>query len=189
MASTPISGDAAPVTLPGTIPPMPAVARILARFDRPTLESFLSVAIDLLDVMAGDPEAEESDPAESDGDSPDIAWTEWHQRGRHKLAGGKAEMLNDCPWTGHPSEDDEPDGDEADGNGAEDEPCGWFALYGSGPGCDIADAGERTEPLIPEYGIDQTDGPNGQTIADQVHRWNALPTVPPIYRGNSPQAT
>ena len=46
-----------------TTPPMPAVARILARYDRPKLEAFISVAIDLLDVLAGDPDAEEDDPA------------------------------------------------------------------------------------------------------------------------------
>lgn len=45
-------------------PPMPAVARILARYDRASLESFLSVAIDLLDTMDGDPDFEEDDPPE-----------------------------------------------------------------------------------------------------------------------------
>lgn len=44
-------------------PPMPAVARILARYDRPKLEAFISVAIDLLDVLAGDPDLEEDDPS------------------------------------------------------------------------------------------------------------------------------
>ena len=33
----------------------------------------------------------------------------------------------------------EPDGDETDGNGAEDEPCAWFATCGNGPGCLTAD--------------------------------------------------
>ena len=42
--------------------PMPAVARVLSRFDRPQLEAFLSVAIDLLDVMDGDADTEEDDP-------------------------------------------------------------------------------------------------------------------------------
>lgn len=44
--------------------PMPAVARILSRFDRPTLEAFLSVAIDLIDTFDGDPDLEDDDPAE-----------------------------------------------------------------------------------------------------------------------------
>ncbi|MEO6151667.1 MAG: hypothetical protein ABIT09_07785 [Croceibacterium sp.] len=52
--------------------PMPAVARILARYQRPQLEAFLSIAIDLLDTMDPDPEAEPSgdemdgNPAEDD---------------------------------------------------------------------------------------------------------------------------
>ena len=73
-------------------PPMPAVARSLVRYDRPTLESLLAVAIDLLDVMDGNP-------------------------------------------------DTEANGDETDCNGAEDEPCGWFALHSEGPGCPVADPG------------------------------------------------
>lgn len=44
--------------------PMPAVARILARYDRDKLEAFLSVAIDLLDTLDGDCDAEDDDPAE-----------------------------------------------------------------------------------------------------------------------------
>ena len=45
MASTPISGDAAHVTLPGTIPPMPAVARVLRQFDRAKLGAAIEVMI------------------------------------------------------------------------------------------------------------------------------------------------
>lgn len=39
-------------------PPMPAVARILARYERPQLEAFLAIAIDLLDTMDPDPDME-----------------------------------------------------------------------------------------------------------------------------------
>lgn len=49
MATNPI----APLSFP-TTPPMPAVARILARYDRDKLSAFISVAIDLLDTLAGD---------------------------------------------------------------------------------------------------------------------------------------
>ena len=45
------------------ITPAPAVMRILGRFDRPTLEAFLAVAIDLLDTLDGDPDTEDDDPA------------------------------------------------------------------------------------------------------------------------------
>jgi len=72
---------------------MPAVQRILLRYarnDRETLEAFLSVAIDLLDLMDGDPDLEDSNDREAhDGDDQgDIAWIEWHTRGRHK--GGRS---------------------------------------------------------------------------------------------------
>lgn len=46
---------------PASIAPMPAVARILARFDRESLSGFIEVAIGLLDVMEPDPEAEDGE--------------------------------------------------------------------------------------------------------------------------------
>ncbi len=69
MATQPTEGK---VSAFPAAPPMPAVARILARYDRPQLEAFLSIAIDLLDTMDPDPDgeddgtAEDSDPAEDD---------------------------------------------------------------------------------------------------------------------------
>lgn len=41
----------------------------------------------------------------------------------------------------------EPDGDETDGNGAEDEPCAWFTGYRRGPGCEVSDAGGEDDGL------------------------------------------
>jgi hypothetical protein len=58
MASMPLERPATIVTLPGTIPPMPAVARILGRYDRSQVEAFIAVAIDLLDVFDGDTDVE-----------------------------------------------------------------------------------------------------------------------------------
>lgn len=43
---------------PAALPPTPAVARILQRFNRPKLEGFIAVAIGLLDVLDGDPDCE-----------------------------------------------------------------------------------------------------------------------------------
>ena len=40
-------------------PDMPAVARILSQFDREQIEGFTEIAIGLLDVVDGDPDAEE----------------------------------------------------------------------------------------------------------------------------------
>ena len=46
------------VSLDG-VPPMPAVARILARFERNQLAGFIAVAIDLLDTLDGPEDAEQ----------------------------------------------------------------------------------------------------------------------------------
>ena len=48
------------------IQPMPAVARILSRYDRQKLEAFLAIAIDLLDTMDGDTDVEVEEPEEDD---------------------------------------------------------------------------------------------------------------------------
>ena len=65
---------------------MPAVARILARHDRGKLAAFVTIAIDLLDVMEGDEDAE---PA---------TWTEAGNRNTH------ADLPDDYEQSG-----DEPD--------------------------------------------------------------------------------
>lgn len=62
MASKPLGGESSPVTpLRLSVPDMPVLARILARFEREELEGFIAVAIDLLDVAAGDDDIEEDD--------------------------------------------------------------------------------------------------------------------------------
>jgi hypothetical protein len=68
----------------------------------------------------------------------------------------------------------EPDGDEQDGNFAEDEDCAAFATMARGPGCieadpddavddkgcdDINDDREEESSAWPAYGIDQSAGP------------------------------
>jgi hypothetical protein len=101
---------------PAAIPPMPAVARILSQFDRPKLEGFITVALGLLDVLDGDPDTEDNGDAEAVGDEEDIAWPEWHTRGRHK----------DLPPRSLPHEDAEDDdaSEEDDGDSAvDDRPC------------------------------------------------------------------
>jgi hypothetical protein len=42
------------------------IAAILGRFDRPTLETFLTVAVELLDVADGDPDFENATDLEDD---------------------------------------------------------------------------------------------------------------------------
>lgn len=61
MATNPIGREAQSVTQPCTIPLRPAVAHILSRCDRGELADLVTVAIDLLDVLDGDPDQEEDD--------------------------------------------------------------------------------------------------------------------------------
>lgn len=155
MATNPIGGTAAPVTLPGTFPPMPAVARILARHDRGKLAAFVTVAIDLLDVLDGDPDQEgecsedevsrctntgravlRDEPGCDIADPDGPAWIEWttlrgSQRHGPGLTAGR--------------EDDEDGGNAGDHSATEDD-CpgiGTKALQrlDSAAGCTVADPG------------------------------------------------
>jgi hypothetical protein len=45
--------------IPGQPVPPAAISRVLARFDRPALEGFIAVALDLLDFADGDADEEE----------------------------------------------------------------------------------------------------------------------------------
>lgn len=76
MATNLNTGGIRPVTLPNQIPPMPAVARILSRFDRVQLHGFIAVAIDLADALDGDIDLEEDDPSgqcDDDGINTDLS--------------------------------------------------------------------------------------------------------------------
>lgn len=55
MASQPLMGNVA--AFPAT-PPLAAVAAILGRFDRRTLEAFMTVAVELMDLADGDNDVE-----------------------------------------------------------------------------------------------------------------------------------
>jgi hypothetical protein len=173
MASSPIGPDCARVTAyAGSVP---NVVNILARLDRATVETFVAVAIDLLDAMDPDEDAEElplddafidHDPAFAymDGDGRDSAWTEWHTRGRHKLSRGRAEMPDGMILEDDEDDDvdtsveDSPEGfdPEMDTCAAGDDGCGpvfshGFTCWGSYHDVD-------SDPLLPcpDYGIDQT---------------------------------
>lgn len=136
MASNLIKPDTCPVTLPGAFPPMPAVARILSRHNRSNLAAFVTVAIDLLDVLDGDPDREgecsEDEisrctdlgrPVRGNGPGCDIAdtgenaWIEWHtMRGSQKRGPNITQSHEDA-------EDDDPAEDDDHAGGAiDDEP-------------------------------------------------------------------
>ena len=146
MASIPVP----PVTQhPAALAPMPAVARIMSRFDRDQLAGFVEVAISLLDVAEGDPDLEDNADDEPTGDEKDAPYTEFTSRGRHKHTIGGTEPFD-------PNEDDEDDGNDTT---AEDVPP-----HGDGAPGDREDAEPEhdaeacTEPHHPTpiYGVDQT---------------------------------
>ena len=87
----------------------------------------------------GDPGGDEADEA------ADPAWVEWQTRGRHKVDQQGAELI---PRDKHGCllrEDDEDDGDAADGSFAEDEECASFIGEGGAPGCIISDPDKGAE--------------------------------------------
>jgi hypothetical protein len=69
MATQPIEGSAIAAFPP--MPPMPAVTRILARFERDQLAGFIAVALDLLDTLDGDDDLEDEGEAEPDDEPED----------------------------------------------------------------------------------------------------------------------
>jgi len=94
-----------------------------------------AAVIERLDEHDGDPEAEDDGNAEPVGDETDVSWLEWRPgRRAGQMATGQR------PCGGNAYEDDEPDGDETDGNGAEDEEVAWFRTIRAGPGCTVSDS-------------------------------------------------
>jgi hypothetical protein len=131
-------------------PPMPAVTRILSNYSRDQVESFVEIAVAMLDTLDGDPDFEgqcdEDEISRCDdmgrpvrgngpgcdiGDPGDKAYLEWHtMRGSQK--GG--------PNIAKQHEDDEEDNEDRSLD--ESEPC-FVSLRDleSGAGCPIADPG------------------------------------------------
>ncbi|TWH95285.1 hypothetical protein IQ35_01541 [Sphingobium wenxiniae] len=67
------------------VPPA-AISRVLSRFSRSELEGFVAVAIDLLDLMDGDPDLEDNHDGDDQGDQ---SWIEWHMaRGSQNILPG-----------------------------------------------------------------------------------------------------
>lgn len=163
MANTDLRADSALVTIPNRLPPMPAVQRVLlryARHDRETLEAFLSVAIDLLDMVDGDIDREDATDLEDDfalsamatdyaasgpgcsiSDQDAGAYVEWHtmrgsqKRGPNILAGQEDDEDDDAAEQG----DHEGQCDEDGVNTAFD--YVRFTYGASGPGCMLSDPG------------------------------------------------
>jgi hypothetical protein len=93
---------------------------ILNRFNRDELGNTIEVLVALLDIWDGDPDSEpngDDEAREADGDTRDISWPEWQERGRHKATAFGHEMPG--TYTSEDDEDDDPD------TGVEDSPGGF----------------------------------------------------------------
>ena len=102
MATLPLGGTPSSVTFPS----------IFSTFDRGTIASAVEVLMAVLDTIDSDPDLEETGDDELTGDEADTGWTEYHTRGRHKLALGMSE-----PFADHEDdEDDDPDTSVEDGS-------------------------------------------------------------------------
>lgn len=132
---------------------MPAVTRILSRFERQQLQGFIEVAIELLDVIDGDEDVEmngdelDGTGAEDDfmdhepngpgcpvADRAEYSYPEWHSRGRRKEPLG--------PRLSHEDEEDD-DQDCGQDEGEPDyRPRPWLT---DGPGCMISDPDKGAE--------------------------------------------
>ena len=95
---------------------------IVPLFDRSETGDAIEILIAKLDALDGDPDLEDATGAEDafEAQRPD----------------GPG-----CPI----ADAGELCGDETDGNIAEDEPCAWFALICSGPGCVVSDSDTGAE--------------------------------------------
>ena len=160
MATRAIEGRA-PLANPLTFTLTPGMAhtaplmRMLARFDRKKVEAFAEISIALLDLMDGDPEAEDNGDREPDDDASDVAWPEWRGRGEQRPI-GTLHRPSGTPYAPH--EDDEDD----DADCAVDD-----------EGCDDAEQGDveddrASELPTPSYGPDQRLVMNKTPIGDVI---------------------
>lgn len=98
MAETDLRADSARHNLPIASAPPIAVMRVLSRLDRPKLEAFVAVAIDILDEI------------DHDGDEQDVAYIEWtnlnqRQRAKPNVAyGGEDDEQDDFDEDSHDQE-------------------------------------------------------------------------------------
>lgn len=179
MAKTSLGAESAHVITPNQFPPAAAALlaqRLLNRHSAHEIAEAVEVLIDVLDLLGGDPDLEDSGDLEPDDDAKgDPAWLEWNTRGRHKTGRYGGEKLARDRYGNAVHEDAEEDDDP--GQCTEDEISTLTALaHGSAAGCKISDPAEPGDTFEhPEYGADQSL-PIGYTEAEQLARWNSLPT-------------
>ena len=120
MATNTITGGIRPVTLPNQFPPMPAVSRVMAQFDRSQVEAFVEVAIAVMDLFDGDADLEPETDRGVDDDGEQATWP----TNSSQASNG----ANCMAWDNDDAEDDDPDhehdGREPDTGGA----CGEYGI-------------------------------------------------------------
>lgn len=121
------------VRFPGTLPPA-VIQRIASemvnRHSPHEIAEAITILIDLLDLLGGDPDAEDSEAHEAAGDEVDVAWVEWNtMRGSQKRGPNLIAGLED-------DEEDDPAG-QCDEDGINTEYRA--AKQHSGAGCVISD--------------------------------------------------
>ena len=154
MATNPIGGSPSPVTFPNQFPAMPAIARILSRFTRDDLDGFISVALDLLDTLDGDPEAEENDLEDGFALSA-------HAQGF--CAGIPGDPTADAAEDDDAGEDDDPAEDDDSDYCTANEDNAFAFSRGIAMGWDDTASDDEAEPDYcrnkrPTYGVDQSQG-------------------------------
>jgi hypothetical protein len=146
MATDPIGGTPPHVTFPNQFPPAAAAhiaGQLLNRHSPHEIAEAVEVLLDVLNLMGGDPEAEDDDPDEVAGDEGDVAWIEWQNTHPGKRS---------YNYAGSDHEDAEED--DPAGQCDEDEVNTDLAMAcGGGPGCTIADSdvGIDDEPHDSEH--------------------------------------
>ena len=180
-------------------PPIPAVARILARYDRPAIEAFIAIAIDLADTLDAPDDPDEpnfasrsdglpGDPGDHEraGDDDDTGWPEWHARRSRKLAGGICEMEQDRLWMSPCGVPEDAEDDDQDCGHDEGEPDYRKRRNrpGDGPGCSISDtdrcmAGDDRISGGPSPGPEAYSfGHRGAGDTEDAEIWQATSNVP-----------
>jgi hypothetical protein len=139
--------------------PPAAIMHVLSRFTRDDLAGFISVALDLLDTLDGDPEAEENDLEDGFALSA-------HAQGF--CAGIPGDPMADA------AEDDDSDRcgayeDNAD-MFSQGEKMGWDDTISDDEAEPDYDGGECTSLIDrPVYGIDQSQGPLNSSVTGRVN--------------------
>ena len=146
MADISLDSESARVISANRFPPAAAAliaSRLLNKHSPHEIAEAVEVLLDVLNLLDGDPEAEDADTDELVGDEQDAAWIEWttmrgaQKRGPNIIAGHEDTEEDDTP-----EDDDHPGQATEDENSCGDAILACFGVRQDGPGCPISDPGE-----------------------------------------------